>query len=33
MAKIVHQLKKKLDKYRYGDDHTCVAQALYTTTR
>ena len=33
MAKNVHQLKEKLDKHIYRQDHTSAAQALYTTTR
>ena len=32
MAKNVDQLKEKLNKYRYEDRSTCVAQALYTHT-
>ena len=31
MAKNVHQRKEKLDKYRYRDRTTRVAQAMYTT--
>ena len=30
MVQNVHQLKEKLYKYRYRQDHTRVAQALYT---